>query len=143
MSRFTWFLLWVFFKALCQESISLTCGPFPAVISDVNPLIPCLLRPHSGKKQAPHRCRRTVLTCTQGQANHCEFEQAGNALELISSLLLCLPPEALCRVRSSFKDTGAGTETRGQREHWSFFSHLDLYSAYPILAPGETGKGFE
>lgn len=84
-----------------------------------------------------------MLICTQGQANHYEFERAGKALELISSLLLCLPPEDSCRIRSSFKETGACTKIRGQREHWSFFSHIDLYSACPILVPGETGKGFE
>lgn len=67
-SSFIWVHLWVFFKALCQWLISLMYAPFLTTTRDVNPLIPCLSRAHSGKKQAPHWCRRTVLTCTPAQA---------------------------------------------------------------------------
>ncbi|TRZ19528.1 hypothetical protein HGM15179_007527 [Zosterops borbonicus] len=49
---------------------------------------------------------RSLLS--QGQANHYEFEQAGKALELIPSLPLCLPPKDSCKIRSAFKETGAG-----------------------------------
>lgn len=44
-SSFMWVHLWVFFKALCQQSVSLLCAPFLTVIRDVNPVTPASQEP--------------------------------------------------------------------------------------------------